>query len=162
MPGKGGEGGKEGARKRIDGGEEIRRWKFEKEENGDCREVGGRKTDRHDGGRAPEREGKGRSPGLGQDRDSTKGAGPTRGDFANGEIGYRCENSSFASLVGITDEEDLRLVEDICLWRSLMEQVVGAKIGMLMRDNVNNVHLTAFIRIYRMRYNLVNFHHFNS
>lgn len=59
-PGKGGVGGKEGAAKeRIDGGEEIRRWKFEKEENSDCREVGERKMDRYDGERASGGEGKG-------------------------------------------------------------------------------------------------------
>lgn len=66
LPAKGGEGGGKEGRKRIDEGEGIRRWKFEKEENGDCREVGERKMDRHDRGKGA---GEGRErPGLGQGR----------------------------------------------------------------------------------------------
>lgn len=95
----------------------------------------GRKED----GSARRRKGAGEGrvrPGLGQGR-------LDEGCRANGGIRERrnwVPLRTVRCLVGITDKEDLRLVEDICLWRSLMEQVVGAKIRMLC-NSLNNVNL---------------------
>lgn len=69
-------------------GRKIRGWKFEKEENGDCREVGERKMDRCNG--REEKDEREERPSLGQGRhDEGRRAneGANREKNAYGEIG---------------------------------------------------------------------------